>query len=51
MALFQGLNQIFVNAKFWAEGNFQKYGFSKEAHEFQNWTEKKSNMIVLDGPF
>jgi hypothetical protein len=39
MALVQELNQIFANAKFCIETNFQKYGFSKEGHEFHAWTE------------
>jgi len=41
MSLVQGSNQIFVNAKFCTVGNFQKYEFSKESLEFQNWTENK----------
>jgi hypothetical protein len=50
MALVQGLNQILVNAKFCTAGNFQKYEFSVECHEFYNWTENKYNLTVLDGP-
>jgi len=49
LALVQRLNQIFVNAKFCTAGNFHKYGFSKEGHEFYNWTENKWNVLVLDG--
>ena len=36
VALVQGLNQIFVNAKLFTVGNYQKYGFSKEGHAFHN---------------
>ena len=50
MALFQVLNQIFVHSNFCSEGNFQKYVFSIEDHEFHNRTDNKKNMMVFDGP-
>jgi len=48
LALIQGIKQIFVDAKFCTEGNFQKYGIPN--FKFHNWTENNGNLIVSDGP-